>query len=217
VITSTIRVKDAAEGGPGRAYYVQDGGHPQIVNWIIEATYQLGVIRNALRLGIRLVRKWLRLDRRSDIGREIAAFFSPADLSSSSMPLFSMGRDMPDGKMTLTGDGYLDVDWSKRGSMPFFDELTRTARKVADSLEAKFVDPSWLLNRVVTVHPLGGCPMGVDERGGVVDSYGRVFGHPGLLVVDGSMLPGPVGPNPSTTIAALAHRAAERLIADASA
>jgi cholesterol oxidase len=50
----------------------------------------------------------------------------------------------------------------------------------------------------------------------VVDSYGRVFGHPGLLVVDGSMMPGPVGPNPSNTIAALAHRAAERLIADAS-
>jgi cholesterol oxidase len=217
VITSTIRVKDAAEGGPGRAYYLQDGGHPQTVNWIIEASYQLGVIRNAVRLGIRLVRKWLRLDRRSDIGREIAAFFSPADLSSSSMPLFSMGRDMPDGKMTLTEDGYLDVDWDKRSSTPFFEDLRRTARAIAGELDAKFMDnPPWYLSRVVTVHPLGGCPMGADESEGVVDSYGRVFNHPGLLVVDGSILPGPVGPNPSTTIAAVAHRAAERLIADAS-
>jgi cholesterol oxidase len=58
--------------------------------------------------------------------------------------------------------------------------------------------------------------MGRNAQEGVVDSYGRVFGHPGLLVVDGSMMPGPVGPNPSNTIAALAHRAAERLIADAS-
>ena len=50
------------------------------------------------------------------------------------------------------------------------------------------------------------------HREGVVDPYGRVFGYEDLLVVDGSMLPGPVGPNPSNTIAALAHRAAERLI-----
>jgi cholesterol oxidase len=216
VITSTVRVKDKAEGGSGRGYYLQDGGHPQTVNWIIEASYQLRVFRNVLRLGIRLVRKWLRLDRRSDIGREIAAFFSPADLSSSSMPLFSMGRDMPDGNMTLTKDGYLDVDWNKRSSTPFFENLRQTAKDIAGVLDAKFMDgPPWYLSRLVTVHPLGGCPMGRDEREGVVDSYGRVFNHPGLLVVDGSILPGPVGPNPSNTIAAVAHRAADRLIADA--
>jgi cholesterol oxidase len=127
-----------------------------------------------------------------------------------------MGRDMPDGKMTLTEKGYLDVDWNKKGSTPFFDDLRRTARQVADALDAKFMDnPPWHVSRVVTVHPLGGCPMGTDKRQGVVDSYGRVFGHPGLYVVDGSILPGPVGPNPSTTIAAVAHRAAERLIAEA--
>jgi cholesterol oxidase len=217
VITSTIRVKDKAEGGPGRAYYLQDGGHPQTVNWIIEASYQLNVLRKGFRLAKRLVRLWLRFGRRSNIGREIADFFSPADLSSSSMPLFSMGRDMPDGNMTLTDDGYLDVDWNKKSSTPFFEHLRTTAREVAGVLNAKFVDsPSWHLSRLLTVHPLGGCPMGRDEREGVVDSYGRVFNHPGLLVVDGSILPGPVGPNPSTTIAAVAHRAAERLIADAS-
>jgi cholesterol oxidase len=217
VITSTIRVKDAAEGGTGRGYYVQDGGHPQTVNWIVEASHQANVIRKGVRLGLRLARLWLRLDRRSDIGREIAGFFSPADLSSSSMPLFSMGRDMPDGTMTLTDDGYLDVDWNKESSTPFFDDLRETARRVSDTLGAKFMDnPPWHLSRVVTVHPLGGCPMGEDERRGVVDSYGSVFGYPGLVIADGSILPGPVGPNPSTTIAALAHRAAERLIEERS-
>jgi cholesterol oxidase len=216
VITSTIRVKDAAEGGPGRAYYLQDGGHPQHVNWMIEASYQLKVFRKALRLSVRLARLWLRFGRRSDIGREIAAFFSPAELSSTSMPLFSMGRDMPDGNMTLTDDGFLDVDWNKRSSTPFFADMRRTARDVAGVLDAKFMDsPSWHLSRLVTVHPLGGCPMGRDEREGVVDSYGRVFGHPGFVIADGSILPGPVGPNPSTTIAAVAHRAADRLIAEA--
>jgi cholesterol oxidase len=216
VITSTIRVKDAAEGGPGRAYYLQDGGHPQIVNWIFEASYQLNVIRHGLRLAKRLIRKWLRLDRRSDVGRDFAAFFSPATLTSTSMPLFSMGRDMPDGTMTLTEDGYLDLDWNKRSSTPFFEHLRGTARQVAETLGAKFQDnPSWYLSRVATVHPLGGCPMADDARGGVVDSYGRVFNQPGLLVVDGSIMPGPVGPNPSTTIAAVAHRAAEQVLAEA--
>jgi cholesterol oxidase len=48
--------------------------------------------------------------------------------------------------------------------------------------------------------------MGVDVRSGVVDSHGEVFGHPGLFVADGSIMPGPVGPNPSFTIAAMAGR-----------
>jgi cholesterol oxidase len=214
-ITSTVRVKDKAEGGPGRAYYIQDGGHPQTVNWIVETSHQLAIFRRALRLVRVLGRKLLRADHRSDIGREISAFFS-SDLTSSSMPLFAMGRDLPNGRMRLTRDGYLDVDWRKRKRDPPFDDIRATAKQMARALDAKFQDnPSWHLSRVVTVHPVGGCPMGRDEREGVVDSYGRVFGYPGLMIADGSVLPGPVGPNPSTTIAALAHRFAEQAIADA--
>ena len=62
------------------------------------------------------------------------------------------------------------------------------------------------LSRVITVQPLGGCPMGRNEHEGVVDSYGQVFNYPGLYVADSSVMPGPVGPNPSLTIAALADR-----------
>jgi cholesterol oxidase len=117
--------------------------------------------------------------------------------------------------MTLTDDGYLDIDWRKEGS-DVYESIRRTGRSVAKALNATYMDnPHLLLNRVVTVHPIGGCPMGATERDGVVDSYGRVFGYPGLVIADGSILPGPVGPNPSNTIAALAHRAAEQLIADA--
>jgi cholesterol oxidase len=47
---------------------------------------------------------------------------------------------------------------------------------------------------------------------GVVDSGGNVFGYPGLYVADGSVMPGPVGPNPSLTIAALADRFADRIL-----
>ncbi len=70
------------------------------------------------------------------------------------------------------------------------------------------------LNRSVTIHPLGGCPMAKDRRYGVVDPWGQVFGHPGLYVTDGSAMPGPVGANPSFTIAAFADRVAEAILDD---
>jgi cholesterol oxidase len=57
--------------------------------------------------------------------------------------------------------------------------------------------------------------MGRDEVRASWTSFGRVFGFPGLFIADGSVLPGPVGANPSTTIAAVAHRCAERMIEDA--
>ncbi len=78
------------------------------------------------------------------------------------------------------------------------------------------VNPTWLMKRVIAVHPLGGCPMGCDASEGVVDAHGEVFGHPDLYVADGSILPGPVGPNPSLTIAAIADRIMERIIEERS-
>ena len=216
VITSTVRVPDAAEGGPGRAYYIQDGGHPQIVNWMVETSFQLAVVRRLLRFVVGLVRLWLRRTRRSEIGHEVADAFGPARLSSTSFPLFSMGRDIPDGRSKLTSDGYLDMDWSRKRSDVLFNEVRGTGRKMSDVLNAEFTDNlPWYLGRSLTVHPLGGCPMGDDPSQGVVDSYGRVFGYPGLYIADGSVMPGPTGPNPSNTIAALAHRFAEQLIAEA--
>ena len=91
--------------------------------------------------------------------------------------------------------------------------MRETGRAIARVLDGRFTDnPPWHVGRVVTVHPLGGCPMGRSEREGVVDSYGQVYGYPGFVIADGSVMPGPTGPNPSNTISALAHRFAERLI-----
>jgi cholesterol oxidase len=56
--------------------------------------------------------------------------------------------------------------------------------------------------------------MGRNPAEGVVNEHGAVFGcPPGLYVADGSVMPGPVGPNPSLTIAALADRFADPIIA----
>ena len=56
-------------------------------------------------------------------------------------------------------------------------------RDIADDLGARFEDnPLWWTHRVVTVHPLGGAPMGRHVAEGVCDANGEVFGFPGLYV-----------------------------------
>ena len=59
----------------------------------------------------------------------------------------------------------------------------------------------------MTAHILGGCPMGRTADEGVVDLRCAVHGYPGLHVVDGSIVPGNPGVNPSLTIAAMAEYA----------
>jgi cholesterol oxidase len=109
--------------------------------------------------------------------------------------------------------GRLDLDWKRHSSDAYFERVRTTSRAVAHSLGARFADnPIWFLKRVITVHPLGGAPMGRQSGEGVVDPYGNVFGYPGLHIADGSVMPGPVGPNPSFTIAALADRFADHIL-----
>ncbi len=63
------------------------------------------------------------------------------------------------------------------------------------------------LKKGTTAHILGGCVMGREPASGVIDRYNQVFGHPGLYVVDGSMVPANLGVNPSLTITAMAEHA----------
>ncbi|MFZ2502305.1 MAG: GMC family oxidoreductase [Nocardioides sp.] len=62
-------------------------------------------------------------------------------------------------------------------------------------------------NRPLTAHFIGGCPIGASAETGVIDGWQRVFGHPGLHVVDGAAITANLGVNPSLTITAQAERA----------
>ncbi|MES2610705.1 MAG: alpha/beta fold hydrolase [Pseudomonadota bacterium] len=72
----------------------------------------------------------------------------------------------------------------------------------------------------VTVHPLGGCPMGDDGTQGAVDWRGAVFTgrgdevHAGLHVLDGATVPRALGVNPFVTISALSLLAARDIASD---
>ncbi|HEY3534580.1 MAG TPA: GMC family oxidoreductase [Pedococcus sp.] len=59
----------------------------------------------------------------------------------------------------------------------------------------------------LTAHFLGGAVIGATPQDGVVDPYHRVWGYPGLHVVDGSAVSANLGVNPSLTITAQAERA----------
>lgn len=59
----------------------------------------------------------------------------------------------------------------------------------------------------LTAHFLGGAVISASPEDGVIDAYHRVWGHPGLHVVDGASVPANPGVNPSLTITALAERA----------
>lgn len=59
----------------------------------------------------------------------------------------------------------------------------------------------------LTAHFLGGCPIGATRDTGVVDPYHRLYGHPGISVVDGAAVSANLGVNPSLTITAQAERA----------
>ncbi len=211
-ITSRVRVPDALDGGPGRGFYVEEAGLPALAVWLLQMADAARGLRRAAAFAVRWIRRRLGLDPRSDLGTDLSALLGSCSLSAGSLPLLGMGRDVPDGRMFLQ-EGWLEIAWQMRHSRGFFETLRSTMQDIAGAMGAEFLDdPLWYLGRVVTVHPLGGCPMGRNAAEGVVDARGEAFGHPGLYAADGSVMPGPVGPNPSLTIAALADRFADGIV-----
>ena len=129
----------------------------------------------------------------------------------------TMRQDGSDGTMRLGDDGKVRIDWPGVADRASFAAMGEALRERARALGATFLpNPRWvpLLGRnLLTAHPLGGCGMGDDVDGGVVDDRGRVFDrdggvHEGLFVVDGAIVPECVGRNPLLTITALAERVA---------
>lgn len=221
VITSAIRVPDEHDGDGvkgERGFYLEDAGFPEFGTWLLQGVETPGTVaRMAPRILARIARRLLRRDYDTSLSAEISSLFGDCELSSGVLPLLGMGRDIPDGRMFLE-EGRLQADWNMDSSKTYFDRVRGLSDEVCDRLGGSFMDnPIWHLNRVITVHPLGGCPMGKDADEGVVDANCEVFGYPGLHVVDGSVMPGPVGPNPSLTIAAVADRAAEAILDGATA
>jgi cholesterol oxidase len=130
-------------------------------------------------------------------------------LVMQSVPNFLMARRArrwfwPFGKGLVTEPGPGQV--RPPSYIPVAHQVARELAKDVDGIPCGAYNEA-LLDIPTTAHILGGCCIGADAESGVVDAGCRVFGHDGLYVIDGSMIPANLGVNPSLTIAALAEHA----------
>lgn len=133
------------------------------------------------------------------------------------MPWFAQGRDEPVGKfkverwfLGLFGDWVLRLDWNRSGARKVLDGIQEVHRKLAEKTGVQFIIQT--PDATITPHPLGGCPLGLSAEDSVVNHLGETWGYRNLYVADGSIMPAPVGHNPSKTIAALSERIAEGIV-----
>lgn len=144
---------------------------------------------------------------------------SPKGALNHTAIFLAMGHDGADGRVILDHRERPKVVWGALADRRVFEGIYHEMRDLTAQLGGTFLPaPKWtvLLGDVpMTVHPLGGCPMGESDKTGVVDPDGRVFRlgstcHEGLLVADGAIMPTSLGVNPFFTIAALAERISDR-------
>jgi cholesterol oxidase len=95
-------------------------------------------------------------------------------------------------------------------NIPIGHQVTRSFASKIGAAPAGTITEG-VLNIPMTAHILGGVPFGRDDREGVIDIDCQVHNYPGLYVVDGSIMPGNPGVNPSLTITALAEYAMSRI------
>lgn len=87
--------------------------------------------------------------------------------------------------------------------------LSRLMRRAGAALVIPWVAKN---DRDHLAHQVGTCRAGWDPRTSVVDGLGRLHGHQGIWVVDGSVFPTSLGVGPALTIAAHALRVADQII-----
>lgn len=128
-----------------------------------------------------------------------------------------MTHDDGNGAMGLKNEK-LSINWPGVGKEAIFNKVKQAMVDATNALKGTFIrDVTWtkaLDYELITVHPLGGCNMAEDATRGVTNDVGNVFSsdsgtacHNGLYVLDGSIVPLPLGTNPLFTISAIAERA----------
>lgn len=88
--------------------------------------------------------------------------------------------------------------------------MHRYARKV--NAQPQNSTAEILLNIPSTAHILGGIPMGSTTETGVIGPDFQVHGYPNMYILDGSVIQGNLGVNPSFTITALAEYAMSKIL-----
>ncbi len=140
--------------------------------------------------------------------------------------LLGMGHDGAEGRITLNQHGQPEVRWPGLLDSPYRQLIRSEFQKVAQAMGGEYEYLKIFGDRMISVHPLGGCAMADDCSQGVVNHGGQVFDgrasslhtrgavHSGLYVVDGAILPTSIACNPLLTITALAERISDQVVND---
>lgn len=131
------------------------------------------------------------------------------------------GEDLPDVENRVEIDSTLKDDFGIPAPRVFY-KLSSNSKKIA-SFNADRAEESLLASGAKSVtkdvllpysgwHLMGTARMGDDPSTSVLDKYSRSHDVPNLFIVDGSQFVTSSGVNPTSTITALALRAAENII-----
>ena len=198
------------------SWYPDDNTHVEPVRYG-KGSNSMGLLQSVLTApvaGEPRWRVWLReLARQPGIVRQLL------DVRGwSERTVISLVMQPVDNSLTLTGKRRrlgpfsrwrLTTDQDQSSPAPTYMPVAQdVVRRVADKIGG--VPGSSVFENIdaaLTAHFVGGCVIGADADVGVVDAYHRVFGYPGMHIVDGSTITANLGVNPSLTITAQAERA----------
>ncbi len=193
--------------------YIEDPGFPDPFMWMLEGAIPT---TNRVRNILRALKSYV-LDA-IGVGNGRIAFEADrlfrGGATTNMLPYLGMGTDAANGRIRLK-KGSLDISWNPAKSKAMFREMERGLKELSRGLDGKYL-PSllwkWPFRKLLTAHPLGGCCMGDDPVGSVVNEDGEVWAYPGLYVADAGIIPSALAVNPSLTISALAERIAYKMI-----
>lgn len=209
----------ARDDGADRGWFlIEDGGFPRML-WPLVAPIKLLPVGLAPPDGAAVpavrseVARGFHGAAEAGMPAPPGGFVDERGLAGTSVFL-AMGRDLANGRIELLANGAISLKWDVPSNLDLYNAEERIIRDLAGALKGTYrANPFWrLLRQPVTVHNLGGCPMGRSEADGVTDAFGEVFNYPGLFVQDGAILPRATGVNPAHTIAAVAERNIEHVI-----
>jgi cholesterol oxidase len=207
-ITSAIDLRNS--DGADEGLLIEEGSVPRALAHLLGAPFALAA--DAANDEGRL----LEIARRK-LSEAHSALGGPrAGILAHTQTFLVMGHDGSDGRLHLADDR-LRVEWPGMSTRPVFARIHERLAATADAMGGIVLENptlgGLLGGGLITVHPLGGCPMADDSADGVVNHEGQVYAgaqgaavHAGLYVMDGAIIPRSLGANPLLTITALAER-----------
>jgi cholesterol oxidase len=206
---------DSMSGGlaGGASFYLNERTHIGVVRYP-EGSDAIGLMMTPLsggRPGLDRVLKWMLTLIRHPL--RALQVHNPIGFARQTMLLLVM----------QTAEAHLNIRLKRKKILPFSKSFVTEGKRIPSSIPdaddfarraaekfggiATTMLSEVLLNIPTTAHCMGGCVMGRNADGGVVDAKSRVFGYKNMMVCDGSVLSANLGVNPSLTITALTEHA----------